>query len=125
MSEKTVIMPMHLNPGMISVLSKHYEPDALSNELIQRWFYQMYTDHLIDPEYLFVSEKGRTELQHILARSHATCFRILDIYAIDALWNRYPNQWTGTILHVVTLPTLPDDTLLVGNLVLVEEASHE
>ena len=40
--------------------------------------------------------------------------------ALDTAVVRYANRTTGTLLYVVTLPTLPENTLCLGDLVLHE-----
>ena len=117
--DKQIIMPTVPEMGMISFLSKEY--DVLTDELIQRWLFQLYNDHLIDPEYLFVSNQGRQDIRKVLQGapySYRWQHAGEEWTVVDDLISRYPNHSTGTALHVVVLPTLPEHTLLVGNLVL-------
>ena len=108
---KQIIMPNIPGMGLISLLSKPY--DELTDEFIQRWLYQLYNDHLIDPEYLFVNEKGKREVHRIMESMQG--YRRP---ANNDLVSRYVNQTTGTPMYIVTLLTSPDNLLLVGNLVL-------
>lgn len=111
---KQIIMPTPLNPELLSLLSRPYED--LTDEFIQRWLYQLYFDHRIDPEYLFTNQKGRHDLRKII-ESLQWCGPFGG-RAVDDILSRYLNQSTGTLMHIVTLPTLSDNLLLVGNLVL-------
>lgn len=114
--QKQIIMPTPLNPELISLLSRPYE--VLTDEFIQRWLYQLYCDHLIDPEYLFTNQKGRRDLRTVIESMQGYWRFWATGLAVDDILSRYINQSTGTVMHIVVLPTLPDNLLLVGNLVI-------
>jgi len=116
--ENQIIMPTRLNPGMISVIRKEY--DVLTNDLIQRWLSWLYNDHLIDPQYLFVSEQGKYDLVRVIENMPEIRYFYDKLLPIDELIMQYTNYATGTKMHVAVLPTLPSKTLLFGNLVLPE-----
>ena len=111
-----VIMPNLPNMGMISALYTRY--DVLTDEFIQRWLYQLYGDHRIDPQYLFVSEQGRHELRLALEAFPVFKYGVDRRRIKDHELCQYPNYATGNQMHVVMLPTLEEKMLLVGNLVI-------
>jgi hypothetical protein len=114
---KEVIMPSNLlHQALISCLQ--YEYDVLTDEEIQRVLYKLYCDYRIGPEYLFVSQKGRHELRLIMENEPSFYLFANTGRTVDDLVSQYCNKSTGTMMHVVVLPMLPENTLLFGMLAL-------
>lgn len=114
--KRAAIMPNLPNIGFISTLSKGYE--TLTNDLIQSWLYELYCNYQIDPECIFVSPKGRCDIRRAMESLSTRVFFGVTEHVVDDVVSRYPNYVTGTMLHVVVLPMLPENMLLLGNLVI-------
>src|SRR5690242_13813170 len=119
MEHRTIMPGSFLEPqqAMVSALYRTY--DVLTDEFIQRWLYQLYADHRIDPEYLFVSEQGRRDVRKVFEAMPRAFWFAGTGMTVDDIVSRYANQSTGTQMHVVVLPTLEDKMLMVGNLVII------
>ena len=115
---KHIIMPNLPNMAWYSLLSQKYE--VLTDEFIQRWLMQLYNDYLIDPEYLFVSKQGEQDVRLAVAAMPVMSYFVDVKKALDTAVVRYANYTTGRLSDVVTLPTLPENTLCLGNLYLHE-----
>lgn len=103
----------HPKVALLPVLGRDYK--ELTDDLLQQWFYDLYRDYQFDPEYLFVSPKGRHDIRRAMESLLSHRFFGMTGQTVDDLTSHYPNRLTGTMLHVVVLPTLPDHTLLVGD----------
>lgn len=104
--------------ALIECAQGHYS-GILTMEPIDALLYRLYCEYLVNPDYLFVSEEGKKQLsaqranfRHLYPLNVSFYFREIELY---------PNQYTGKRLHVVVLPTLPDDTFLVGNLNILQK----
>lgn len=104
--------------GRISFISTSYANQELTYEFLCNWFFQLYRSLQLDPELLFVNEKGRHDLQKMMHRLlMEQAFRFSPVE--DALISgRFANPITGHQMHIAILPTLPDGMMLVGDLVI-------
>jgi hypothetical protein len=101
---------------MISFIQFKYA--EFTDEFIQRILVRLYSDDLINPDYLFVNEKGRNDIRPVLENAPDRLF--FAGRAVDDIASRYTNRTTGKAMHIVVLPTLPDNLLCLGNLSLPE-----